>query len=191
MSEQLQPAQFSRVALKFWGGIIVLASIALILSWPEAQKHNCIVVGDWTDKVLELPDGTEVVPLADYETVLARLQVFERRRFFTTYFSGVIAAAITYLTACRLTGRDMSPVTAFIAFLCSTCAMACTERWLPPVVELLIGEGKLYLFSARMEYIIYTLFPIALSAAIINSILFVMRWLVRKALCRSLTWKAT
>jgi hypothetical protein len=191
MSEQLQPAQVSRAALKFWGGITVLASIALILSWPEAQKHNCIVVGEWTDKVLELPDGTEVVPLADYETVLARLQVFERRRFFTTLFSGVIVVAITYLTACRLTGSDLSPVTALIALLCSTCAMFCTERWLPPVVEIIYGESELHLFSAGIEYIIYTAFPIAFSAFFVNSILFMMRWLVGNRWCRSLASKST
>lgn len=173
---KLRPGNVSRgVSVCFWLSITSIASVVLVCVWPEPYVFR---VSQSTFNAWEEQGGKQL-PLDDFKTGYARLEVFEKQRFIATLFCGAVGGALVHLVSSALTGKDTSFPSWFLAFFCAVSAMVFADSKLPPLVDPVYGAGGLFHFPWWAE----TLIPMIFFAVPIGVFFFLLRWLLGKRWC--------
>jgi hypothetical protein len=153
-----------------WATILILATIAIIGTWPEPYVFH---VSQLTFDAEEVVDG-KLVPLDDFNIGYERLNAFQRRLQFALLLSAIIGASVVHLTASLFRFRNASVLVDLLAAIGAVFAAWIADANLPPFVDPVYGADGFHIafpwWLGMMGLVLLTL-GIAGVSLIVRSIL--------------------
>lgn len=159
-----------RIAVVLWTTIVILATIAIIATWPEPYVFH---VSQLTFDAEEVIDG-KLVPLDDFNIGYERLDAFQRRRQCAWLMSAIIGGSVVHLAASLFRFRNASVLVDLLAAIGAVIAAWIADATLPPFVDPVYGADGFHIEFPRwiemMGLVLLTL-GIAGVSLIVRSIL--------------------
>jgi hypothetical protein len=146
-----------RIAVVLWTTIVILATIAIIATWPEPYAFH---VSQLSFDAAEEIDG-KLVPLDDFNIGYERLNAFQRRRQCAWLISAFIGASVVHLIASLFCFRNASILADLLAAIGAIIAARIANATLPPFVDPVYGADGFHIEFPRwievMGFVLLTL----------------------------------
>lgn len=169
-TKRIRPNEIPRVvSTTFWLTIAAFTALSLFIFRPTPYVFH---VSELTFDAWEEKDGVSI-PLDDYQTGYSRLAVFERYRFLSILFAGILGGSSVHLISSLMNGRDMSILSLGLASSCSLIGILLADSLLPPIVDPVYGESGL-----RFPWWLVTLIPSITLTLMIGAPIFLLRFLI-------------
>jgi len=134
-----------RIAIFLWTTIVILATIAIIATWPEPYVFHVSLI---TFDAVEESDG-KLVPLDDFNIGYERLHAFQRRRECAWLMSAILGASVVHLAASLFRFRNTSILVDLLAAIGAVIAAWIADAHLPPFVDPVYGARGFHIGFPR------------------------------------------